>query len=59
MAPRPAPIKQADLTRYVNAVRKAGVPVGRVVIKGGEVTIYAQGENGDDTGPNPCDELLR
>lgn len=55
----PATIKQAELTRYLKAVRAAGVEVGQVrIAKDGTVTITPLGVVSSD-GANPCDELLK
>lgn len=59
MTDRTALVKQSDLTRYLKAVEKAGVPVGRIeVARDGTVRIFTQAADGDD-GPNPCDRLLK
>ena len=58
MANQPAKIKQAELTRYVAAVVKAGVAIGKISIApNGTVTIIPAGAPSDDTA-NPCDRLL-
>lgn len=57
MANRKAPIRQADLRRYIAAIVAAGVPVGKIMIgPDGTVTILAAGEA--DASANPCDRLL-
>lgn len=41
MANRPAPLTQAELTRYLKAYRDAGIPVTRTEIaRDGKVIIY-------------------
>lgn len=59
MANRAAIVKQADLTRMVAGVVKAGVPVGKITIAAdGTVTIIPAGMVDDETA-NPCDRLLK
>lgn len=58
MANRAANVKQSDLTRYLKAVRAAGVEVAQIKIaRDGSVVIIPIGA-GVDTGDNPCDRLL-
>lgn len=58
MANRAALLKQADLTRYLAAVRKAGMEVRRVEIApDGRVSVITGGTASEDGG-NPCDRLL-
>ena len=58
MANRPALVKQADLTRYVAGVKRAGIPVlGVKIAPDGTVTLITA-ETGPGNGPNPCDRLL-
>lgn len=60
MAPRPASVTQAEVTRAVKAVAAAGVPVGRVEVdpRTGRVVVHAASPAASD-GPNPWDEVLR
>lgn len=60
MANRPAPLKQADMTRYLRAFQAAGITVGLVLVRpDGVVEITPKGaEPTGFRGPNP-DELLR
>ncbi|GGF76966.1 hypothetical protein SAMN05216376_11240 [Mameliella alba] len=58
MANQPAKIKQAELTRYVAGVVKAGVTIGKISIApNGTITIVPAGSPSDDSA-NPCDRLL-
>lgn len=57
MANRAANVKQADITRYLAAVRKAGLVVQHLTVEpDGSVRIFTQGTA--DDGTNPCDRLL-
>ncbi|MDU8946107.1 hypothetical protein RXV90_22210 [Rhodophyticola sp. MJ-SS7] len=58
MSNSPAKVKQAELTRYMKAMVKAGVPVGELRISpdGSVRLILASGEVKDTD--NPCDRLL-
>lgn len=59
--PRPAPVRQADLTRYAKAMRAAGYDDLRVEIDPttGKVNIWTGRGATDPDAANPCDELLR
>lgn len=59
MAPRPAILRQSDLTRYAKAMRQAGVEQWRVEVDTatGKISIIA-GKLDPTAGPNPCDRLL-
>ncbi|BBU55278.1 hypothetical protein [Mameliella alba] len=58
MSNRPATIKQADLTRLLNAMQKAGVAIGKVTHEpNGTLTIYPAGKPASSNS-NPCDILL-
>ncbi|MCU4654299.1 hypothetical protein N8I71_15770 [Roseibacterium sp. SDUM158016] len=58
MPSSPAVIKQSDLTRYIAATVKAGVPVQQVMIApDGTVTITI-GNASAEGAMNPCDRLL-
>jgi hypothetical protein len=58
MTIRPATLKQAELTRYIAATVKAGVPVARITIApDGTVTLITGVATGEG-GANPCDRLL-
>lgn len=59
MANRPALLKQSDLTRYIKALRQAGVEGGQVEVRpDGTHVIIILGQ-GDAAGANPCDRLLK
>jgi hypothetical protein len=58
MSPRPALLKQSDLTRYAKAMRAAGVQEWRVQVEpNGRHTIIAGKFPDAMAGPDP-DELL-
>lgn len=58
MGNRSAIVKQADLTRYMAAAVKAGLPLQRVTIAlDGTVTLIT-GEASGEGSANPCDRLL-
>lgn len=58
MANRKAMIKQDDLRRYLAAVVKAGLPIGKISISPtGTVTITPAGAANHDEA-NPCDRLI-
>ena len=58
MSPRPALVKQSDLTRLIKGAVAAGVIVGRIEARpDGSVIIFPQGA-GPATDPNPFDALL-
>lgn len=58
MANRPAIVKQSDLTRYIVATVKAGVPVQRVTIAPDGTVTLITGTTAGEVGANPCDVLL-
>lgn len=60
MANRPAPVKQADVTRYIRGAQACGIVVGVVrVLPDGTVELIPKGsEPSRFSGPDP-DELLR
>ncbi|MEO1678021.1 MAG: hypothetical protein AAFU80_07660 [Pseudomonadota bacterium] len=53
-----ASLKQADLTRYLKAVRAAGFDIPRITIQPNGTVVIEPG-SGDDRGTNPCDMLLK
>jgi hypothetical protein len=58
MGNRPATLKQADLTRYIAATVRAGVPLVQITIApDGTVTLIAGSATGE-AAANPCDRLL-
>jgi hypothetical protein len=60
MANHKALLKQSDLTRYLKAMRAAGV-AGRVEADpstGKHIIVVGEGSPDDDS-PNPCDRLLK
>ena len=61
MANVKALLKQSDLTRYLKAMRAAGV-TGRVEADprtGKHVIVVGENVMSDDASPNPCDRLLK
>lgn len=52
-------VLQIDVTRSVKGVQAAGVSVARVEIDHatGKVIVFTMAT--DDSGPNPCDRLLK
>ncbi|EYD76777.1 hypothetical protein Rumeso_01735 [Rubellimicrobium mesophilum DSM 19309] len=61
MATRPALLKQSDLTRYLKAMRAAGV-TGRVEADprtGRHIIVFGEADIDLDASPNPCDRLLK
>mgnify|MGYP003610546521 CR=1 FL=1 len=60
MANRPALVTEAEVKRTVSGALKAGLQVRRVSVdhRTGNVTVYSEGVEDDQWGPNP-DELLK
>ena len=58
MANTRAPLRQSDLTRYIKAAIAAGFRNPRFTVGRDGTTVIEEGR-ADDTGSNPCDELLR
>jgi hypothetical protein len=61
MANAKAILKQSDLTRYLRAMRAAGV-TGRIEADprtGKHIIVVGEGAIDSDTSPNPCDRLLK
>lgn len=56
---RPAPVKQADITRALKAAEKAGFAVARFEVdQTGKLIVYGGAESGQ-AAPNEWDEVLR
>jgi len=58
MPARPAPVKQADLTRYIAATVKAGVAVRRITIAPDGTVTLITATTANEGADNPCDRLL-
>ena len=61
MANAKALLKQSDLTRYLKAMRDAGV-FGRIEADprtGKHIIVVGEGAADPDASPNPCDRLLK
>lgn len=58
MSNRPAPFKQADLTRALKGVAAAGMRVARVIVRpDGGIEIIPEGASGAAVSANPWDEV--
>jgi hypothetical protein len=60
MANRRSTIRQAEVTRFTRAVRRAGVEVDRVEVDlaTGKVVLFAKGKDGSAAPGNALDEWL-
>ena len=59
MAARPALVTQLEIKRAVAGAQAAGLRIGRIEVDQttGKVVIWPEGAS--ESGPNPCDRLLK
>jgi hypothetical protein len=59
MSAKPSNFRKTDLKRGMEAVRAAGLKVGRIELAAGKITIIPQGDDDYlETAVNPWDEVI-